>query len=374
MSVSLETPPQVSQVTLMVATTAMPTTGYLPIPRELKQSVPQENPNSVSPVVRDPAQGNTAGQENMIDMIRKDEILKRSSEKLEEVGRGVRRFEQTITRESPEVFPTLSPEAHIPGVTDKPQIVESVEALKERGGLDLYTDGDHDGVSDYDETHLYGTNPRDAHSAGDALSDGERIMQGLNPLSTSPEKVTVESPVGSGTESQTIFEVTDIHVEQNVVSTTTSPDHKVESSVTASLETKSAGEDVTTFQGRALPNSFVTLYIFSTPVVVTVKTDEAGNWKYTLNTELEDGSHKLYVAMVNNDGRIIAKSPPVLFTKEAQAIEFVPLVAPPITEPTLIDTLRDNLIVVGGIVLLVFGGIIVGYLGIKQPGISTPVA
>jgi hypothetical protein len=121
------------------------------------------------------------------------------------------------------------------------------------------------------------------------------------------------------------------------------------------------------FEGRALPNSFVTLYIFSTPVVVTVKTDEQGNWRYTLDTELEDGSHNLYVAMVNNNGRIVAKSPPVPFVKTAEAVEFVPLTTPPITEVTLIDTLRSNLWVVGAVLLLIFGGIAVGFLGLRKP-------
>jgi hypothetical protein len=83
-----------------------------------------------------------------------------------------------------------------------------------------------------------------------------------------------------------------------------------------------------TFTGRALPNSFVTLYVFSTPVVVTVKADASGAWSYTLDSELEDGNHELYVATVDAGGRILARSPAIPFIKRAEAAEFTPLLIP----------------------------------------------
>jgi hypothetical protein len=71
--------------------------------------------------------------------------------------------------------------------------------------------------------------------------------------------------------------------------------------------------------GRGLPNSFVTLYIFSTPVIVTIKTDAEGAWEYRFSKELEDGEHEVYVGVTDNAGKIIAKSEPFAFVKEAQA-------------------------------------------------------
>ncbi len=71
--------------------------------------------------------------------------------------------------------------------------------------------------------------------------------------------------------------------------------------------------------GKGLPNSFVTLYIFSTPIVVTVRTGRDGSWSYILDRELDDGEHDVYVGITDNAGRIVAKSERFTFVKTAQA-------------------------------------------------------
>ncbi|MEK7568526.1 MAG: Ig-like domain-containing protein [Patescibacteria group bacterium] len=81
------------------------------------------------------------------------------------------------------------------------------------------------------------------------------------------------------------------------------------------------------FKGKALPNSFATLYIFSIPIVVTVKTDNDGNWNYTLDKELENGEHKVFVAITDVKGTVVARSNPLPFVKEAFAIT-VPQIVP----------------------------------------------
>ncbi len=81
------------------------------------------------------------------------------------------------------------------------------------------------------------------------------------------------------------------------------------------------------FKGKALPNSFATLYIFSMPIVVTVKTDNDGNWSYILDKELENGDHKVFVAITDVKGSVVARSNPVPFVKEAFAIT-VPQIVP----------------------------------------------
>jgi hypothetical protein len=68
-----------------------------------------------------------------------------------------------------------------------------------------------------------------------------------------------------------------------------------------------------TFSGKAEPNITIYLYIFSEPVVVSVKTDSAGNWNYSLDSELDTGKHDVYVAVKNDDGTIKAKSLPYSF-------------------------------------------------------------
>ena len=75
-------------------------------------------------------------------------------------------------------------------------------------------------------------------------------------------------------------------------------------------------------RGKGLPNSFVTIYIYSNdPIIVTMKTNANGDWEYVLDKNLEDGNHEAYVAVTDNTGKITAKSEPLFFVKTAQAIE-----------------------------------------------------
>ena len=80
-------------------------------------------------------------------------------------------------------------------------------------------------------------------------------------------------------------------------------------------------------RGTGPPESNVFIFIFSTPIIVSTKTDTKGNWTYVLEQELEDGSHEIYVASVDNTGKILARSSPTPFVKEAAAIQvdFIPL-------------------------------------------------
>jgi hypothetical protein len=76
--------------------------------------------------------------------------------------------------------------------------------------------------------------------------------------------------------------------------------------------------------GKATPNSFVTIYIHSDPIVLTVKTDADGNWSYILDRDLADGEHEVYVAVTDNTGKISEKSEPLAFVKTAEAITIIP--------------------------------------------------
>lgn len=57
--------------------------------------------------------------------------------------------------------------------------------------------------------------------------------------------------------------------------------------------------------GKAAPNSTVDVYIFSDPIVVTVKTDANGVWSYTLDRPLDPGNHVSYVVLKNNQGQVV---------------------------------------------------------------------
>ncbi|OGZ08140.1 MAG: hypothetical protein A3C93_00880 [Candidatus Lloydbacteria bacterium RIFCSPHIGHO2_02_FULL_54_17] len=66
--------------------------------------------------------------------------------------------------------------------------------------------------------------------------------------------------------------------------------------------------------------------------MVTIKTDAAGTWTYTLDEEFPDGTHEIYSAITDSGGRILAKSAPLPFVKEAAAAALGTSVLPPTDE------------------------------------------
>ncbi len=183
-------------------------------------------------------------------------------------------------------------------------IEEKKEILRGRVGPNVFEDSDKDGISNYDEINIYGTDPFDADSDKDGYVDGAEIMGGFDPKDPSVEAVTqYEEPTMTGYVEEEIFSIDSISVKE--------------------IEIDEKGKEKVkkiSFQGTAPANSFVTLYIYSTPIIVTVKTDENGNWSYVLDKELEDGNHEIYVAITDNAGKIFAKSKPLPFVKEAAAV------------------------------------------------------
>lgn len=182
--------------------------------------------------------------------------------------------------------------------------VEKIERIiEERTNDGLFSDMDWDGVTDFDELYIYNTDPFLADTSGNGIPDGVKILNGLDPLSTDIDaSIVFESPENIGIIRNDLLRV---------------------ESVTA-VEPDSDAPEVTTvapavIAGKALPNSFVTIFIFSTPVIVTVKTEADGSWQYRFEKELENGEHSVYVALTDNSGRIIARSSPLRFIKEAQA-------------------------------------------------------
>lgn len=71
------------------------------------------------------------------------------------------------------------------------------------------------------------------------------------------------------------------------------------------------------FEGSAEANKSVYLYIFSDPKVLLAKTDENGQWSYTLEDPLDPGQHEVYVAVENLDSNFVRSDP--FFIEVAQA-------------------------------------------------------
>ncbi len=222
--------------------------------------------------------------------------------------------------------------------------------IKERIGDRAFLDTDKDGIADYDERNLYATNPFSADSDGDGFIDGTEIIKGYNPNSADAETlVTYESPRENGIVREDVFAV------DTILTLTESPDETIADGVTTSA----------LISGRGLPNSFVSLFIFSTPVVVTVKTDDEGAWSYIFDKELENGEHEIYVGVTDNAGRVVAKSNPLSFIKTAEAftpvdaaqeeIVVVEAVSPSLVTDRMLLAVGSISVVGLGLVLLLLG-------------------
>lgn len=96
---------------------------------------------------------------------------------------------------------------------------------------------------------------------------------------------------------------------------------KIESvSPVLAVDTVSTSTTVyTEIRGKALPYSFVTLFIYSSPVMVTVQADKDGTFTYVYEKDLANGDHEVYVALTTDAGAVAIKSEGFQFIREAQA-------------------------------------------------------
>jgi hypothetical protein len=220
-------------------------------------------------------------------------------------------------------------------------VIKNETLLKERVGSAITNDSDRDEISDYDEINLYKTNPFSADSDGDGHNDNVEILQGFDALSSEAESpVVYESPKETGIVREDILLVETVHTVEKGTDT----------------EAPKA-----LISGKALPNSFVTLYIYSTPVVVTVKTDDEGNWNYILDKTLEDGDHEVYVGITDNEGKIVAKSNPISFVKTAEAYtsDVSDVQTQPAAAPSLIRIDAQGLLTLASLIVLALGLVLV---------------
>jgi hypothetical protein len=185
----------------------------------------------------------------------------------------------------------------------KAEVVKEERLFEKREEKSFRNDSDKDGISDYDEVAIFKTNPFNKKTKEGDKTDSEKILAGINPVTD--ELISYEDPREAKPPVIKKYRVEKLEVRG--VTPTTAPEEVSKSELV--------------FEGEGLPNSFVTIYIFSTPIIVTVKTDGNGRWTYALDKELDDGQHEMYVATVDNSGKIVAKSEPIPFVKTANAAE-----------------------------------------------------
>lgn len=177
------------------------------------------------------------------------------------------------------------------------KVVKEKEESKAQKTQPITKDSDGDGLSDEEEIRI-GTNPFNPDSDGDGFLDGDEYGSGYDPLRPGPtDKIIYQDPREVKPQKADIYKV-------NRVETVT----------------LSSGEMGLKLEGGGPPDSFITLHIFSFPIIVAVKTDGNGYWEYTLDKPISDGQHNVYATVTNNKGEIGARSEIFVFTKVGEKI------------------------------------------------------
>lgn len=217
--------------------------------------------------------------------------------------------------------------------TLKQKVVVFESLRTERTEADSSIDTDSDGISDIDELMLYQTDPMRADTDNDGFTDGAEILTGNNPTSAAIESaINYQSPK------------TTVGLRSNklqVVSVVPQVQPQLADDTTAVYAT---------IRGVGLPNSFVTMYLFSTPSIATVRTDAQGSFEHTFSTNLADGEHHVYVALVDNAGSIVTQSHEYTFKKDDQ--EFI-ITGTPIEPPVAGATSDTTSVAIDRILLAV---------------------
>ncbi len=234
--------------------------------------------------------------------------------------------------------------------------------IGERSGVRAYADSDQDGIVDFDEVNIYGTDPNKDDSDQDGVSDGEELLANTDPAASvvgeasgDVRPVIFEDPAQFGKEASTTL----------VVSTIVAGTSETDASGTSRLSSM-------TLSGTGFPNSFVTIFVYSDPIVVTVKTDDYGAWTYTLDKELSDGSHEVYAAVADAKGRVWAKSSPLPFVKTAAAVSVgSSALLPTAPEAPTFFGGKGAIILVGVLVVVLVASILVlGYVRTKKEEVA----
>jgi len=262
---------------------------------------------------------------------------------------------------------------HLKKLEEKIEEKEKIKAEKEEEIISKDSDGD--GIPDYQEIVAYKTNPFAADTDGDGYIDGVEITNGYDPLNPSPAaKIIFEDPkkfeeerpeVAKEITKPEILKVEKVELVPLAVkieiSPTPTPAKEIPPKKATPEATPAPPPSGIKLTGKALPNSFITLYIYSLPTIITVKTDEFGNWVYILDKPLEEGRHEVYVIINDNTGKIVAKSETFAFVKTATAVAAVFAAVPEISPAETIA--RNYTILIFGFITL-FIGIALSIIGL----------
>ncbi len=221
------------------------------------------------------------------------------------------------------------------------------------------TDTDNEGVPDVIENEV-GTNINDPDSDNDQETDYKEIINEKNPVGTG----TLDTLVKEGKLTQEkIIEIKtklqQIAFDEPANSGTTN--EKLLKVLTIKNVSEKIGENKLAISGTGPPNTYLKIFIYSTPIVVTTKTDVNGNFHYVLDKNLLDGKHEAYVTVTDKTGKIKEKSQPYsFFIKRAQAVSEEEYLRGDVNVESETATLTSNYLMIALVIVLVVLIIIFG--------------
>jgi chemotaxis protein histidine kinase CheA len=190
-----------------------------------------------------------------------------------------------------------------------------------------FKDSDQDGLSDWQEVIL-DTNPFNPDTDGDGYLDGSEYKLGYDPKKPGlADKILWQDPREKGKVGERV-----------------------------AIEKVEITDKKLKIIGRGVPNSFVTIYIFTKPIVALAKVNENGFFEYVLDKELTDGTHTVYVALTNNKGEIEEKSAPYTFLQtQGKILKISEIPTAEVAAPPSEALKRSFLVLVLGLIALSFG-------------------
>lgn len=162
------------------------------------------------------------------------------------------------------------------------------------GLLDVEFDRDQDGLSDSDEIVLV-TNASNPDTDGDTYADGIEVVRGYNPLVASPnDKIEYGEPT----------QANDIRYQ-----------------ITGLRLGDSGENEQLTITGTGPNNSLIALLVMSDQNKLWItRTDKTGRFIYVSGDTLDMGDYKIYAAAVSADGKTLAASRALAFTRTEDAL------------------------------------------------------
>jgi len=207
--------------------------------------------------------------------------------------------------------------------------IQLKEVAKEKKDIHpkAFQDSDNDELSDWQEL-IIGTNPFNPDTDSDGYLDGIEYRLGFDSKKAGPaDKILWQDPREKGKVGERV-----------VVESVEIVDGKLK------------------IIGRGIPNSFVTIYIFSKPIVALAKVNENGFFEYVLDKKLPDGAHTVYVALTNNKGEIEEKSSAFTFVQsQGKILRITEFLSPEDASPPSKVLERNFLILVLALIVFSLG-------------------